>query len=197
MPKKAAPHSPQPALPTDRRIQRTQAALTKALIALTLEKGYEAVTIRDLTLRANVGYATFFRHYTDKEALLTDVIEVVLAELMKFLQRSEAGDERAEGARLFHYVQENSELCRVLINSGTLQRVQAAGVRYVLNQRQARPGSPIPAEVAANHVVAASVALIQWWLMNGMPYPPERMGQIYADLIIRPTQQVAFKVRAG
>ncbi len=54
----------------DRRIKRTQQLLAKALIALTLEKGYEVVTIRDITEWADVGYATFFRHYYSKDALL-------------------------------------------------------------------------------------------------------------------------------
>ena len=44
----------------DRQVKRTEDLLAKALIALSLEKGYEAVTIRDLTERADVGYATFF-----------------------------------------------------------------------------------------------------------------------------------------
>src|SRR5437879_11312519 len=49
----------------DRRVKRTQKALARALIELTLEKGYEAITIRDITDKAEVGYATFFRHYHD------------------------------------------------------------------------------------------------------------------------------------
>src|SRR5258708_24160624 len=65
----------------DRRVKRTQNLLAKALIALTLEKGYEAVTIRDITERADIGYATFFRHYHDKDALLREVLDVVLSEL--------------------------------------------------------------------------------------------------------------------
>ncbi len=46
----------------DPRVQRTQTALAKAMIALTLERGYAAITIRDLAERAGIGYATFFRH---------------------------------------------------------------------------------------------------------------------------------------
>ena len=65
----------------DRRIKRTQQLLAKALIALTLKKGYEAVTIRDITEHADIGYATFFRHYSSKDALLRDVSDVVLADL--------------------------------------------------------------------------------------------------------------------
>jgi AcrR family transcriptional regulator len=69
----------------DRRVRRTQQALAHAVIALTLEKGYDAITIRDITDWADVGYATFFRHYKDKEALLHDVLDVVLTELMDLL----------------------------------------------------------------------------------------------------------------
>src|SRR5437667_12756071 len=69
----------------DRRVRRTQHLLARALIALTLEKGYEAVTIRDITECADIGYATFFRHYRDKDELLEDVLDVVLAELIDLL----------------------------------------------------------------------------------------------------------------
>jgi AcrR family transcriptional regulator len=77
---------------TDRRVKRTQNLLAKALIALTLEKGYEVVTIRDITERADVGYATFFRHYHSKDELLQDVSEVVIEELTDLLFAAPAGD---------------------------------------------------------------------------------------------------------
>ena len=59
----------------DKRSNRTRQALTNALISLTLEKNYDNVTVRDLAERADIGYATFFRHFTDKDALLADVLE--------------------------------------------------------------------------------------------------------------------------
>jgi hypothetical protein len=44
----------------------------------------------------------------------------------------------------------------------------------------------VPVEVALSHFMSSLVMLIRWWLDHGMPYPPERMGQIVAELIIRP-----------
>src|SRR5574340_387175 len=97
----------------DRRVKRTQNLLAKALIALTLEKGYEAVTIRDITERADIGYATFFRHYHDKDALLHDVLEVVLERLMSLLQPpGPQSDPAAIGTLLFSYVREHLAVCR-------------------------------------------------------------------------------------
>lgn len=180
----------------DRRVKRTQNLLATALINLTLEQGYEAVTIRDITERADIGYATFFRHYPDKEALLQDVIEVVLVELMALLD-GQAQDAEAQGLLIFRYVQEHSELCRVLLSSrssSALQlQIRMAGVRSALAQNQPRPESLIPAEIAANHLVAASIALIQWWLEHAMPYPAERMAAIYRELIVMPTRTLAFQ----
>jgi AcrR family transcriptional regulator len=178
----------------DRRVKRTQQLLTRALIALTLEKGYEDVTIRDITERADIGYATFFRHYHHKDELLKDVLDVVLSELTDLLGPGmPAGDPATVGVLLFRYVQEQSEIVRVLLRSHTLlQNIIAAASQNIVNLHTARPESLIPIEIAANHIVTASISLIQWWLDRQMPYAPEQMGVIYHELIIRPTSEVAF-----
>ena len=51
---------------TDRRIQRTRQALHSALLELTKEKGYDSISIEEITAHANVGRATFYLHYKDK-----------------------------------------------------------------------------------------------------------------------------------
>ncbi len=192
----------------DRRVRRTRRLLAQAMISLVLEKGYEEVTIRDITGRADVGYATFFRHYESKDALLGDVLEVVLDDLLRLLKpgegESETGDNPvAVGGALFRYVGENAEICRVLLGDGAstalVRRMVEIGTRDTLRlyapDEEARRGKAVPAEVAAHHLVVSSIALIRWWLEHGMPYPPERMGEIYQDLIEHPTLAVAFDAR--
>src|SRR5512146_643256 len=103
---------------TDRRIKRTQKLLQGALVSLTLEKGYDSVTIRQITERADVGYATFFRHYSDKDALLADVLEAMKDEFIGLLQpNSTTTDPERTGVLIFEYVNNNADLCRVLLNS--------------------------------------------------------------------------------
>jgi AcrR family transcriptional regulator len=184
----------------DRRVKRTQKLLAKALIELTLEKGYETVTIRDITERADVGYATFFRHYHAKDDLLNEVMEVVLAELVQLLPSSSSGTDHAVvGTMLFRYVQEHQAVIHVLLSSqgGALlvQQMIEAGSQSVLQDYQPLEASDVevPPEIAAYHIVSSAIALIRWWLDHKMPYPPERMGVIYRDLIILPTMTVAFK----
>jgi AcrR family transcriptional regulator len=176
----------------DRRVKRTQNLLAKALIALTLEQGYDAITIRDITQRADVGYATFFRHYHDKDELLQDVLEVVLDELMHvFFASSYQGDPSVDGLLLFRYVQQHSEVIRVLLSSGRasslIQRIIEAVTQDVLSRQTLVEGGVVPEEIAAYHLITSSITLVQWWLDHNMPYTPERMGEIYHELIIRPT----------
>jgi len=178
----------------DRRVKRTQHLLARALIALTLEKGYEAVTIRDITERADIGYATFFRHYHDKDELLKDVLDVVLTELIDLLgSRQPAADPTTIGVLLFRYVQEQSEVIRVLLMIHIeLQLIIEIATQNVVSEHILLPDSVVPLQIAAYHIVASSISLIQWWLDHQMPYPPERMGVIYHELIIRPTSELAF-----
>lgn len=181
----------------DQRVQRTRRALAQALIDLTLEQGYEAVTIRALTRRAGVGYATFFRHYDDKQALLRDVLDVVLEELLPLLDPpADAAGGVAVGEQLYRYVAARRALCRVLLGpgdaSGLVQRMIEVGAQRVLAQYAPRPDSVVPPEVAAQHLAASSIALLRWWLEHDMPYPPERLGEIAQRLIMAPALDAAF-----
>ena len=181
----------------DRRVKRTQKALARALISLTLEKGYEAITIRDITDQAEIGYATFFRHYHDKDALLKDVLDVVLDELTSLLQApmSDANNETV-GTLIFRYAREHNEVVLVLLSSRSsselVRRIIEAGTQSVFSQNAPLAESHVPPEIAANHLVTSTISLIQWWVEHEMPYSPEQMGVIYQELIARPTVAAAF-----
>ncbi len=176
---------------TDRRVKRTQRLLQNALISLTLEKGYEDVTIRDITDRADVGYTTFFRHFPDKETLLADVLEAMSIEFQTLLTpHSIITSPEHMGTLLFEYVKENVDLCRVLLDSTDtmvlLRPVQESGVQEIKLLFGGSAPQSIPLELAADHMITSLVMLICWWLEHDMPYSPEQMGKYASELIIRP-----------
>jgi AcrR family transcriptional regulator len=173
----------------DRRVRRTQQALVQALIDLTLEKGYDAISIRDITERANVGYATFFRHYTDKNALLREVLANVFIELTQLLPLPSRTTAFELGEPLFRYVQQHEQVVRVLLNSGESSLLVQSVVEMSTKQAHENgfgQDKPVPLEIALYHIVNSTVALITWWLDHNMPYSPEQMGRIYHTLIEEP-----------
>jgi AcrR family transcriptional regulator len=176
----------------DRRVKRTRAALAQALLELATERHFADVTIRELTERADVGYATFFRHYPSKEALLLEVLSGVVEDLADLLQpAAAAGRLEDAGRQLFEYAATNALRLRVLFEAqrgSTLEReVRAAIEARVLASRTFAPPGAVPRELAAHHLSVASLAMVGWWLERDMPLGSEAMGRIYARLVVAPT----------
>lgn len=59
--------------PSDRRVKRSLRLLKQAFLELLQERGFAAISIQDITDRAEVNRGTFYAHFPDKYALL-DVI---------------------------------------------------------------------------------------------------------------------------
>ncbi len=183
---------------TDKRINQTRRALTGALIALTLEKGYDALTVRDISERADIGYATFFRHFSDKDALLEDVLEGTLTDFLGLIQPVINDPERTV-TLVFEHVKQNPDPVRVLLRtrnvSPLLPRIFAFSSQAMLERLTPNPESVIPPEIAAHHMIVSILELIEWWLDHEMPYPPKSMGKIVNALIMQPTRNLAFLER--
>ena len=67
----------------DRRRARTRGRLVDAARHLILEKGVDGVTIADITEAADIGFGTFYGYYDTKEALLAEVVEETIAEIVE------------------------------------------------------------------------------------------------------------------
>ena len=70
----------------DRRVQRTRQLLEQALLALLEEQDYESITVQQITDRANLGRATFYLHYRDKEQLLLTTLQKLQEDLARRLK---------------------------------------------------------------------------------------------------------------
>ena len=105
---------------TDRRIKRTQDALMRAMQELIIEKGFGAMTIQELTDRANVGRSTFYQHYESKEDLLLSGFDELKAMLQGKTDNGTASAPK-RGVRLlnfttnlFQHLHENVSLFRAM-----------------------------------------------------------------------------------
>jgi len=58
----------------DPRVKRTRKLLEQAFMELMFEKGFQSITIQDVTERATVNRATFYAHFEDKYDLLDSFI---------------------------------------------------------------------------------------------------------------------------
>lgn len=72
-------------MPTDRREQKSKAALKNALIKLMRQKSAEKITVTEICALADVNRSTFYAHYGFVEQLLCDIHEDLFAEMDRFL----------------------------------------------------------------------------------------------------------------
>lgn len=161
-----------------------------ALVVLALEKNYDAITIRDITERANISYSTFFRHFHEKDELLSELLLSVVDELVQLVNHNPDKSKETEGLLIFRHVAANQAFFRVLFSSqGTnfvLQDLQAKIAANLLDTFDFAPNQAVPPEIVANHFVVGVVALMRWWLEHDMPYTVEQMSVIYSLLIAAP-----------
>jgi len=132
---------------SDARIDRSRAALRTAILALLDRQRFEDLTIRAITARAGVGYATFFRHYSDKRALLNDVAADAIGELIaRAMPIAAADDSRGACLVLCRYVHGRRRLWRALLNGGAAATVRDEFLRQARamlpRSRLRRPGFP-------------------------------------------------------
>lgn len=59
----------------DRRVRRTRTALIEAIVDITGESGWSAVSVSAVAARADVGRTTFYEHFDDREHLLRAAID--------------------------------------------------------------------------------------------------------------------------
>jgi AcrR family transcriptional regulator len=178
---------------TDRRVIRTRKLLSEALFALILEKGYDSVTIQDITDRANLGRATFYLHYRDKEELLMTMLEGVFEDLLdhaSHVVKSEMSMTRSfPMLYIFHHAAEHSDLYRALFQAQVGQGIAWKMQDFLALRAQELTGiweqeapSSVPVEMWTNWLAGSFLALVRWWLENNMPYSPEYMEHIFWQL---------------
>jgi AcrR family transcriptional regulator len=169
----------------DRRVVRTRKLLQDALFDLILRNGYDSIRVQDITDEANLGRATFYVHYKDREDLLLASIERCRQELLEHV-RTESENAPLPGFRAqFQHAVENKSFYEAVLKHGKGRRQ----ISKVMNEtvqshlESIAPNSSVPIDLIANYLSGAVLQLLDWWLANNMPYSIKEMEGIFLNLI--------------
>ncbi|MDE8650935.1 TetR/AcrR family transcriptional regulator [Novosphingobium album (ex Liu et al. 2023)] len=175
--------------PTDARQVRSRNALADALLALLEEKPFDQLTIREITARAGTGYATFFRHYPTKEALLGDVASEEIAHLLAMtVPILDQVDSFQSTLALCAYVAEHGKLWSALLTGGAAGIVRAEFIRQARGLAQAvqMRRDWLPPDLGVVHGTGATIDVLAWWLDQAPDTPAEEIAAILHRLVIAP-----------
>jgi len=173
----------------DRRIQRTRQLLQDALVSMIVEKGYDATTVQDIVDRANVGRATFYAHFADKDTLFHSRLE----DLRMFIGEQQKHTPGRLGFSLvmLEHARLNVPLWGAIAGreSGAfaMQRIQrmVADLAAVDLKQLAFKGSAEQRELAVHYIAGAFMAVLTWWLDRGAKLPPADVDTLFRQLVLR------------
>ncbi|UFP96204.1 TetR/AcrR family transcriptional regulator [Gloeobacter morelensis] len=174
------------------RGRETQRELRNITIQLILEKGYENVTVKDITERAGIDRSTFYLHYKDKQDLLEQNQKQVIDELFERCRQTAQMEDRLR--IVFKHIAENAAIYRVMLTtedgSALYLRMHdyiVEQLRTVMQERVAQQGltPDVPLEMLANYYTGALRGAAVWWLAQGMPCPPEQMVRLFQRLMLQ------------
>lgn len=86
-----------------RRNTQTRAKIRQALTELIVEKGFDALTVSDLTRRAGVNRGTFYLHFVDKFDALEQLEEELISNLREALVHPDVAREAQSAVDMFPY----------------------------------------------------------------------------------------------
>jgi AcrR family transcriptional regulator len=184
----------------DRRIVRTKEAIRETLIELIKEKGFDAITVQDISTRANINRGTFYLHYRDKYDLLEQIENEIIRDYMAILssQLPDAQDVKDLEEPLpfvvavFEYLYDRADLMRVLlgftgdiafqvkIKKALEENIFKIGLFASIKKENLR----VPFEYLVAYLASANLGVIQTWLQKGCQESPKEMAHILFRLTL-------------
>jgi len=170
------------------RVRRTQKLLREALIELIEERDFEALTIGQITERAMVSRAAFYRNYQDKYDLVEQIFEEAMSALLNAV--GELGREHPPEiwVKFFEHIAQYERLYRALLGrkgSPWFVRKMRESLAGLVKERghhphrpdaSARPVHTFADEFVPDLVSTMFVEAITWWLEQGRPYTPKEIA---------------------
>jgi AcrR family transcriptional regulator len=175
----------------DPRIRRTRQLLQDALKRLLEEKEFDKISVQDITEAATLNRATFYAHYTDKFALLGELIRV------SFLQLLEQRHARFDGTCSSAFQVILLAVCDYLIEvqkslSSKQHQFEPFVEATVIDQirvvlldgfRQHPADRRIPAEMIAATASWAIYGAVKQWVDTADREPAEEFVRVAVELV--------------
>ena len=188
----------------DRRVRRTQRGLQDALIQLILEKGYDSVTIEEITNRADLGRTTFYLHFRDKEELLMHAIDTICEDFIEQHSSLLAEIDNPENAlkklrynlderilfHIFAHARDNADLYKVMLRGEGGPRAAQRFANIIRDETVRRLNQikgleiKVPVKIFAVCFTGMIMEMVTWWLEEDQPYPIEEMVSFFQQMFL-------------
>ena len=187
----------------DERVIKTKKLIKTALSELIQEKGFDHVSITDLTQRANINRGTFYLHYQDKYDLLEKFENEVLDDIntnaenfiksikdIDFLGEDFSNEIKPFINKVFTYIKENYTIMKVILGPKSDMRFQNK-IKKALNILLTEKGwdnyfdsqnTFVSKDYFISYLLSAHIGVIRQWIDSGMNESAENMAEMISKM---------------
>jgi AcrR family transcriptional regulator len=178
-----------------RRSMRTREKLKQATHELLLENGYEPLSVKSITERADLGRGTFYLHFKDREdaiwALVEDSIVATDRQARDAYARSVPADTlQTLFLNVLRHTDQNRDFYRVILGAMGSAVTSSKIQDYLVEEfkRDSRDFGltfkmpDIPLDVYLQLLVGAVVRLALWWLETPNDLSIEELASMISEV---------------
>ncbi|GAA0392803.1 TetR/AcrR family transcriptional regulator [Paenibacillus motobuensis] len=196
----------------DRRVIRTKAIIRTAFTNLIEEKGFDALTVKDITTRAEINRGTFYLHYRDKYDLLEqneqELIQGLIGILSTMQPVIDIEQVLPQIVRVFEYLGEHADFLKTILGPKGDPSFHAL-LRKMMSEHLfeknvvpfiRKENALVPINYLVSYIASAHFGIIQEWLMQGRQESPQEiasiifklsaLGPLYAAGVVKDSKQV-------
>jgi len=182
------------------KVEKTKKLIKETLLDLIEEKGFEAISVRDITLKAGLNRGTFYLHYRDKYDLMeksqNEILEGLQDRLL-FIRPKEMNEFYSNDEvyppilNVYHYLKENQRFIKILISTKgdpafpkkMKEQIKKTIYEKLVDLLEEEYIIEIPHEYTTAFISSAFFGLMEQWLEKEEPITPEEMAIMHMKLL--------------
>ena len=182
----------------DRRVEKTRRLLYEALAALVREKAYDAISVKEILDRANVGRSTFYTHFDDKDELLASVLrEMLCSAPPAHTQMSGASPHEVFigfSLPLFEHIHGHRTTSNFPMGTRGRailhEQLRKALVDVIVERtprefsKRRKEKTEVSAELLAQYIASTFVLVLNWWVGSRSRWSPKEAHAVFRELVM-------------
>lgn len=195
---------------TNTKMLETELKLQKAFINLVRTRGFDQLSVQQLTQTAGIIRGTFYLHYLDKYDLLTHYENSIVTDIADIFRRYPKPGSRPAATetdndafyQLFKYLYRQRELAALLLNEpaahmGRKVKLLISTVLITAKEDPSQPTIDFPPAFAQEIVTTGIIDLIVFWLQQTPVLSPQAAYRIFrTSRQLTPAQLTAIVTQA-
>lgn len=179
----------------DRRSLRTQQSLRKALATLMQTQAYDQITVQTILDAANIGRATFYTHFYDKDDLLCHSVALIFSSVYQ-QQASQSPEQLFPIRGILAHIAEHQALYAMLSRSQVFElmlRTVHTSLSQTINQQLSQFSlvqSTLELSMVSEYLAGGCLSIIRWWLAQAPMPAVELIDGMIQQLVLPSLEQM-------